>query len=83
MYSPIRNLTSVYEVMSRRTQHYEQGIQDFEVRNIICYCTPDDSLVVCRVGSLSTSATHEPSPHSCMKQSPCWRYAPRYPASYT
>ncbi|KAI0734026.1 hypothetical protein C8Q72DRAFT_809769 [Fomitopsis betulina] len=32
MYSPIRNLTSVYEVMSRRTQHYEQGIQDFESR---------------------------------------------------
>ena len=26
------NLTSVYEVMSRRTQHYEQEIQDFEVR---------------------------------------------------
>ena len=27
------NLTSVYEVMSRRTQHYEQEIQDFEVRS--------------------------------------------------
>lgn len=25
------NLTSVYEVMSRRTLHYEQEIQDFEV----------------------------------------------------